>query len=103
MMAPSSEGSPMPTTISHWVDGAPYAGTSDRFADVTNPATGATLSFADLAISSAEPYRDAMPIDFDAYPNVQRFYDTVALLPAWQKALGTPRMAVAAATTGDTR
>ena len=57
---------------------------------------GDTLSFADFAIASAEPYRDAMPIDFDAYPNVQRFYDTIALLPAWQKALGTPRMAVAA-------
>jgi glutathione S-transferase len=57
---------------------------------------GDRLSFADFAIASAEPYRDAMPIDFDAYPNVQRFYDTIALLPAWQKALGTPRMAAAA-------
>ena len=57
---------------------------------------GDRLSFVDFAIASAEPYRDAMPIDFDAYPHVQRFYDTIALLPAWQKALGQPRMAVAA-------
>jgi glutathione S-transferase len=57
---------------------------------------GDRLSFVDFAIASAEPYRDAMPVDFDAYPNVQRFYDTIALLPAWQKALGQPRMAVAA-------
>ncbi len=30
----------MTTSIAHWVDGAEYAGTSDRWADVTNPATG---------------------------------------------------------------
>jgi len=57
---------------------------------------GDRLSFVDFAIASAEPYRDALPIDFDAYPNLQRFYDTIALLPAWQKALGKPLMAVAA-------
>jgi malonate-semialdehyde dehydrogenase (acetylating)/methylmalonate-semialdehyde dehydrogenase len=39
----------MPTTISHWVDGAPYAGTPDRFADVTNPATGAVSGRVALA------------------------------------------------------
>ena len=57
---------------------------------------GDTLSFADFAIASAEPYRDAMPVDFDDYPHVQRFYDTIALLPAWQKALGKAPVAVAA-------
>jgi malonate-semialdehyde dehydrogenase (acetylating)/methylmalonate-semialdehyde dehydrogenase len=30
----------MTTTITHWVDGSRYDGTSDRWADVTNPATG---------------------------------------------------------------
>jgi malonate-semialdehyde dehydrogenase (acetylating)/methylmalonate-semialdehyde dehydrogenase len=30
----------MTTTISHWVDGAVFDGTSDQWADVTNPATG---------------------------------------------------------------
>ncbi|MPY99215.1 MAG: CoA-acylating methylmalonate-semialdehyde dehydrogenase [Actinophytocola sp.] len=30
----------MTTSIAHWVDGAEHAGTSDRWADVTNPATG---------------------------------------------------------------
>jgi glutathione S-transferase len=57
---------------------------------------GDRLSFADFAIASAEPYRDALPIDFDAYPNVQRFYDAITLLPAWQKALGRAPVAIAA-------
>ncbi len=30
----------MTTTITHWVDGAPFEGTSGRLADVTDPATG---------------------------------------------------------------
>ncbi|MGD9958647.1 CoA-acylating methylmalonate-semialdehyde dehydrogenase [Nocardioides sp.] len=30
----------MTTSITHWVDGAEYAGTSDLWSDVTNPATG---------------------------------------------------------------
>ncbi|KRE95502.1 methylmalonate-semialdehyde dehydrogenase [Nocardioides sp. Soil774] len=30
----------MTTTITHWVDGSRFDGTSDRWADVTNPATG---------------------------------------------------------------
>ena len=30
----------MTTSISHWMDGAEFAGTSDQWADVTNPATG---------------------------------------------------------------
>ena len=29
-----------PAVIDHWSNGASYAGTSGRFADVTNPATG---------------------------------------------------------------
>ncbi len=36
-------------TIAHWVDGAPYAGDSDRTADVTNPATGETVARVALA------------------------------------------------------
>jgi glutathione S-transferase len=57
---------------------------------------GDRLSFVDCAMASAEPYRDAIPIDFDRYPNVQRLYNTVAALPAWQKALGKPQIAIAA-------
>jgi len=48
--------------ISHWVDGAPYAGTSGRSADVFNPATGevtgqvdlASVAEVDLAVASAK-------------------------------------------------
>ena len=40
------------TTITHWADGAPFAGTSDRTAPVTNPATGAVTG--QLALASAE-------------------------------------------------
>ena len=57
---------------------------------------GDRLSFVDFAIASAEPYRDAMPVDFNAYPNLQRFYDRIALLPAWQQAVGKPQVAIAA-------
>jgi hypothetical protein len=57
---------------------------------------GESLSFVDFAIASAEPYRDRMPIDFDRFANLQRHYDFVAELPAWQKALGSAPVAVAA-------
>jgi glutathione S-transferase len=57
---------------------------------------GEELSFVDFAMASAEPYRDRLPIDLDRFPNVQRFYDSVARLPAWQKALGKVPVAVAA-------
>ena len=57
---------------------------------------GDRLSFADFAIASAEPYRDRLPIDLDRYPNVQRFYDRIAELPAWRKAVGKVPVAAAA-------
>jgi malonate-semialdehyde dehydrogenase (acetylating)/methylmalonate-semialdehyde dehydrogenase len=49
-------------TISHWAAGAPFAGTSERRADVTNPATGqvsgslalATREDADAVIAAAQ-------------------------------------------------
>ena len=40
----------MTTTITHWAGGAPYPGTSDRTAPVTNPATGAMTG--ELALAS---------------------------------------------------
>ncbi|MBY6435501.1 CoA-acylating methylmalonate-semialdehyde dehydrogenase [Rhodococcus kroppenstedtii] len=36
-------------TIGHWVDGKPFAGTSDRTAEVTNPATGEVTGRVALA------------------------------------------------------
>eukprot|EP01032_Pedospumella_encystans_P034530 gene34530-39035_t len=39
----------MSTTITHWVDGAPFEGTSGQLADVTNPATGAVSGRVVLA------------------------------------------------------
>ena len=52
----------MTTPITHWVDGARSAGTSDLWADVTNPATGevsgrvalASTADAEVAIASAK-------------------------------------------------
>src|SRR3712207_4927525 len=35
--------------ITHWADGAAYAGASDRWADVTNPATGDVIGRVALA------------------------------------------------------
>jgi malonate-semialdehyde dehydrogenase (acetylating)/methylmalonate-semialdehyde dehydrogenase len=43
------EETAMTTTISHWVNGAPFAGTSGRTADVTNPATGVVTGVVALA------------------------------------------------------
>ncbi|MEP7089972.1 MAG: aldehyde dehydrogenase family protein, partial [Nocardioidaceae bacterium] len=39
----------MTTTISHWVDGAAYPGTSGLTADVTNPASGLVTGRVALA------------------------------------------------------
>ncbi|WP_193605857.1 CoA-acylating methylmalonate-semialdehyde dehydrogenase [Nocardioides dongkuii] len=39
----------MTTTIPHWADGARYDGTSDRWAEVTNPATGEVTGRVALA------------------------------------------------------
>ncbi|HET9999211.1 MAG TPA: CoA-acylating methylmalonate-semialdehyde dehydrogenase [Nocardioides sp.] len=41
-----------PGTIDHWSNGATYAGTSGRFADVTNPATGRVSGQVALASTS---------------------------------------------------
>jgi glutathione S-transferase len=57
---------------------------------------GEALSFTDFAMASAEPYRDRLPIDFDRFPHVQRHFDAIAALPAWQKAVGKAPVAVAA-------
>lgn len=57
---------------------------------------GDTLSFADFAVASAEPYRGRMAVDFERFANLQRWYDGVAALPAWQKALGREALPVAA-------
>ena len=56
---------------------------------------GDALSFADFAVASAEPYRDRLPIDFDRFPHVQRHFDAIAALPAWQKAVAKPLAAAA--------
>jgi malonate-semialdehyde dehydrogenase (acetylating)/methylmalonate-semialdehyde dehydrogenase len=50
----------LPRTIDHWSNGEAYGGTSGRFADVTNPATGRVTGRVALASSSdAEAVIDA--------------------------------------------
>ncbi|KQP26019.1 MULTISPECIES: CoA-acylating methylmalonate-semialdehyde dehydrogenase [unclassified Aeromicrobium] len=39
----------MATTVNHWINGAPVEGTSGRFGDVTNPATGEVTSSVSFA------------------------------------------------------
>ncbi len=39
----------MATTVTHWINGAPVEGTSGRFGDVTNPATGEVTSSVSFA------------------------------------------------------
>jgi acyl-CoA reductase-like NAD-dependent aldehyde dehydrogenase len=46
-----------PGTMGHWAGGAPFAGTSERTADVTNPATGQVtgrVALADRADADAD-------------------------------------------------
>ena len=57
---------------------------------------GEALTDAHFAVASCEPYRDRLPVSFAAYPNILRFYDRIADLPAWQKALGKAPIAQAA-------
>jgi glutathione S-transferase len=57
---------------------------------------GDTLTYADFAVASCEPYRDRLPVSFAAYPNILRFYDRIADLPAWRKATGRAPIAQAA-------
>lgn len=42
----------MATTVTHWINGAPVEGTSGRFGDVTNPATGEVTSSVSFASES---------------------------------------------------
>src|SRR5512133_519832 len=48
----SAVGAPT-TTIGHWIGGGPWSGTSERWGDVFNPATGehaARVAFADARV-----------------------------------------------------
>ena len=45
--------------IVHWVDGKPWDGTSTRFANVTNPATGAVTARVALASAGRRRHRRA--------------------------------------------
>ena len=53
-------------TISHWADGKPFAGSSDRTAPVTNPATGVVT--ADLALADVADARAVIDAAATAYP-----------------------------------
>jgi malonate-semialdehyde dehydrogenase (acetylating) / methylmalonate-semialdehyde dehydrogenase len=55
-------------TISHWVDGKPFAGTSGQTAPVTNPATGTETSRVSLAsVQDAQLVIDAAAEAFPAW------------------------------------
>ena len=49
------------TPIGHWADGAPFAGASDRAADVTNPATGRVTGRVALAERGGRRARSSRP------------------------------------------
>ena len=53
-------------TISHWADGKPFAGSSDRTSPVTNPATGVVT--ADLALADVADARTVIDAAAAAYP-----------------------------------
>ena len=57
----------MATTVNHWYDGAAVDGTSGRYADVTNPATGEVT--ARLALASADEVDAAVAAAKAAFPS----------------------------------
>ncbi len=56
----------MATTLHHWKNGAPFEGTSGRFSDVTNPATGEVS--AQLALASEADVSDVVAAAAAAFP-----------------------------------
>src|SRR5882757_11106426 len=58
----------MTNTITHWVDGAPFAGTSGNYANVTNPATGKVSGQVALAsVEDAQVVIDAAAAAAEAW------------------------------------
>ena len=51
-MVVSREDGSMTATITHWADGALFTGTSDRWAEVTNPTSGQVTGRLALASRS---------------------------------------------------
>jgi malonate-semialdehyde dehydrogenase (acetylating)/methylmalonate-semialdehyde dehydrogenase len=56
----------MTTLVQHWRNGAVFAGTSERTADVTNPATGAVTG--QVALGSVEDAREVIAAAAAAFP-----------------------------------
>ena len=56
----------MATTLHHWKSGDTYEGTSGRFSDVTNPATGEVT--AQLALASSEDVNEVVAAALAAFP-----------------------------------
>ena len=56
----------MATTVTHWINGAPVEGTSGRFGDVTNPATGEVTS--SVSFASEADVAAAVAAAKDAFP-----------------------------------
>jgi malonate-semialdehyde dehydrogenase (acetylating)/methylmalonate-semialdehyde dehydrogenase len=56
----------MATTLNHWAAGSEFSGTSGRFGDVTDPATGAVT--AHLAFASAEDADQVIQAAANAFP-----------------------------------
>ncbi|MFE6158734.1 CoA-acylating methylmalonate-semialdehyde dehydrogenase [Streptomyces sp. NPDC056486] len=56
----------MALTLHHWLNGSAYEGTADRFADVTNPATGEVT--AQLALAAESDVNEVIGAAADAFP-----------------------------------
>src|SRR5688572_3428389 len=56
----------MATTLYHWKSGEPFEGTSGRFSDVTNPATGEVT--AQLALASEDDVNEVVAAAKAAFP-----------------------------------
>src|ERR1700722_13150953 len=67
-LAPASEAV-KPSELTHWIGGQPVAGTSDRFGDVFNPATGRIQSRVPLATAAGAEVDAAVQAAAAAFPS----------------------------------
>src|SRR6476659_6434792 len=91
----------MATTLQHWKNGASFEGTSGRFSDVTNPATGEVS--AQLALAGESDVNEVVAAAVAAFP---RWRDTslarrTQILFAFRELLNARKKELAAIITAE--
>jgi glutathione S-transferase len=53
------------------------------------------LTLADYSLVTFESYRAVVPFDWQSFPNLNRYFDAIKLLPSWQAAASKNQLAAA--------